>query len=278
MRVLDGQYVMLGVGREDLDITDKRRVLACLETVRPSVVLHAAAMTRVDACEQDSASAFHVNAEGARFVAEACARIGARLVYYSTDYVFGGRQMRPYLESDPPDPINAYGRSKLAGEQMVQDHCHGAAIMRIAWLYGLEGGNFVKTIIHHGRSQMAARAKGRAVERLRVVADQMGTPTWTDDIARQTALVIERQMSGVVHAVSHGEASWFDWAAAVLSNLGIEADLEACGAEAFWQIAKRPAYSALANGRLAEAGLDVMRPWRDSLADFCQHHREELAK
>lgn len=278
MRVLDGQYEMLGVGHHDLDITDRPRVLACLETVRPNVVLHAAAMTRVDACERDSASAFHVNAEGARSIAEACTHVGARLVYYSTDYVFDGRQKRPYVESDPPNPINAYGRSKLAGEQMVQNHCPDAAIMRVAWLYGLEGGSFVKTIIHHGRSQIAARARGQAVDRLRVVADQIGTPTLTEDIARQTALVIERQMTGIVHAVAHGEASWFDWATAVLSNLSVEAELEACGAEAYWQVAKRPAYSALTNSRLAEEGIDVMRPWRDALADFCQQHREELVK
>lgn len=276
MRGLDDRYVMLGADHGDLDITDHDRVMTVIGTIRPDIVLHAAAMTKVDACEQDSAAAFRVNADGTRYVADACGRVGARLVYFSTDYVFDGRKSSAYLEADAPNPLNVYGRSKLAGEQMAVQHCPDAAIMRVAWLYGAEGGSFVRTMLHHARLQMRARAQHHTGQPLRIVANQIGTPTWTEDVARQVAKVIEQDMNGVVHAVAHGEASWLDWATAIFKLAGLEVATEGCAANSFWHVAQRPARSVLQNGRLAAAGADIMRPWQEALADFLSRHREEL--
>jgi len=243
-----------------MDVTDRDAVFEYLGRFRPGVVIHAAAMTDVDGCEEKEDLAFRVNADGSRYVAEACREIGARLVMVSTDFVFGGDTDRPYREEDEPHPVSIYGRSKRAGEQAVLEILPEAAVARTAWLYGEWGrGNFVRSIL-------AAAEKGKA---LRVVDDQFGSPTFAADAAVAIHGIARRGGSGYFHAVNGGEASRYEFARAALDLAGRrETPIEAVSTAEYPLPAPRPARSTLAETRLETLGLPPLRHWRDALADF----------
>ena len=249
----------------DFDITDLEATVRHLRCVGPSAVIHCAAFADVDACESHHDQAYAVNSIGTRNVAIAARKVGARFIYISTDYVFEGTKPVPYVEFDEPNPRTVYGKSKLMGERYVQQQLHEYFIVRIAWLYGRTGRNFVKTILRLARGS----------EPLRVVNDQYGTPTWTIDVARQLQRLLETEAYGTYHATSQGSCSWYDFARAILEEAGIDAPVVPVATEEFPRPAPRPKNSVLDNLLLRIQGLDQMPPWRDSLSQFMAQVRCE---
>jgi dTDP-4-dehydrorhamnose reductase len=243
------------IGIEDADITDREATLAAVEEARPEVVLNCAAYTDVDGAERDPDMALAVNGDGARHLAEGAARAGAPLVYPSTDYVFDGEKRTPYVESDAPGPVSSYGSSKLAGEEATREASPRHLIVRTSWLFGVAGPNFVETIL---------RLAGERNE-LRVVDDQVGCPTYSQDLAGALLELVESGARGVHHVAGGGQGSWFDFARAIVESAGAECRVEPCTSEEFPRPARRPAYSVLRSERERPVELP---DWRDALERY----------
>jgi dTDP-4-dehydrorhamnose reductase len=248
--------------RAELDITDPVAVSAAV--AGHDVVVNAAAWTDVDAAESHEEAATAVNGDGVANLARACAATGARLIHLSTDYVFPGDATRPYPEDAPTDPINAYGRSKLAGERVIATLLPEAGyIVRTAWLYGRHGGNFVHTVLRLASER----------ENLAVVDDQRGQPTWSYALAGQLlgladAALAGRAAAGVYHGTASGETTWYGLARAVFALRGLDPDrIRPTTSALYPRPARRPAYSVLAHDRWSAAGLPALPDWRTSLAE-----------
>ncbi|GAA4789320.1 dTDP-4-dehydrorhamnose reductase [Streptomyces ziwulingensis] len=252
---------VVAAARADLDLTEPASLEEAFAAHRPDLVVNCAAYTAVDDAETDEARALETNGEGPRLLARTCAAHGARLIHFSTDYVFDGAgRAEPYPEDHPPAPRTAYGRTKLAGERAVLEELpDDSAVLRTAWLYGVHGRSFVRTMIE---------LEGRR-DTLDVVDDQRGQPTWSADVAARTAdlgPLVGRGATGVFHATSSGETTWYSLAREVFSLLGADPDrIRPTGGAAFARPAPRPAYSALAHGRWQEIGLPAPRDWRAAL-------------
>jgi len=254
--VLGRQHDVVGLDLPELDITSAEATRVIADT-RPAWVVHAAAWTDVDGCERDPERALLVNGEGTRRVAEACRAVGAGLVYLSTDYVFDGRKGAPYLEADPVSPLSAYARSKVAGEDAVRANAPRWAITRTAWLFGVSGKNFVKTIVE----------KAAAGGPLRVVDDQVGSPTYARDLAEAIAELVSRELSGIYHLTNAGSCSWCAFTRAILEEAGLAHVAVAPMTTAeLGRPAPRPALSVLANHAWVAAGMRPLRPWREALS------------
>ncbi|WP_447979755.1 dTDP-4-dehydrorhamnose reductase [Candidatus Nitrospira bockiana] len=259
--VLAGHELVLGV-RPAFDLLTAD-VEALIATSEPEVVIHAAAYTHVDKAEQEPDLAMAVNAAGTERVARAAQKVGARMIYVSTDYVFDGGKDAPYLESDDPHPLNWYGRSKLEGERRAQALCARTVIVRTSWVYGAHGANFVKTIIRLSKEQPA----------LRVVADQRGTPTHAGDLAVAIGRILERpDLSGITHATGAGDCTWYDFAVAIVSEIGAPVPVLPITTQEANRPAPRPAYSVLANRVLMQAGI-VLPDWKDALSRYVRDTR-----
>jgi len=244
-----------GRDHRGLDITDRQAVVKVVEEVRPSWVINAAAYNDVDAAEEASELAFAVNAAGAGYLAEAAARAGAEMVHISTDYVFDGRKGSPYSELDRADPLSVYGRSKYEGELQVQSAHPSACVLRTAWLYGEYGKNFVKAIL-------------KAAERggpLKVVADQVGSPTWTRHLAQAIGELIQTPARGLFHVANAGACSRFEFARAIVHG---RVEVQPISATDAARPAPRPANSALVSARWEAAGLQPLPDWESALADY----------
>jgi dTDP-4-dehydrorhamnose reductase len=256
LRALDGHDVT-GLGRADLDICDREAVRRALEGF--DVVINAAAYTNVDEAERDSSTADQVNHVGPSVLADACVDTGALLVQVSTDYVFDGTATVPYSEDAPTSPLNAYGRTKAAGECAVLSSGARAYVVRTSWLYGETGRNFVKTMIR-------LEATGDAVS---VVDDQHGSPTWSGHLAPGLVeLARSGAPSGIYHFTNAGSATWFQFARAIFEELGADPDrVKPISTADFPRPAPRPAYSVLAADRWLAAGLTKPAHWRDALQE-----------
>jgi dTDP-4-dehydrorhamnose reductase len=242
--------------RSELDITDQAAVDAAVPG--HDVVVNLAAWTDVDGAESAEEEAYLANAVGPAALARACARAGARLVQLSTDYVFDGAASTPYDEDAPTNPVNAYGRTKRAGERAVLElNTDASFVVRTSWLYGANGRSFVTTM---------ARLSGER-ETVDVVSDQHGQPTWTRDVARQVVNLMHSDAPpGIYHATSSGETTWFGLAAAVFEELGLDPGrVHAVDSTRFPRPAARPAYSVLGHGRWTEVGMRPLRGWREAL-------------
>ncbi len=266
--ILSQEYDVIGIDLNDADICDRTAISSVIERIRPHVVLHTAAYTDVDGCESDQERATAVNAVGTRNVALACKEVSAWMIYYSTDYVFDGFNDKPYTEADKTNPQTVYGKSKLAGEEAVLTKLEDAVIMRIAWVYGQYGKNFVRTMLKLGREQLRATQRGEIAEPLNIVDDQFGNPTWTVDVVRQTEAILESDIRGVVHATSDGEVSWFGLAKAVFEITDQSVLMRPCTTANYPLPAPRPRRSSLENARLKQLGLNLMRPYRAALQEF----------
>jgi dTDP-4-dehydrorhamnose reductase len=249
------QHEVHAFDHRSLDISDRQAVTTTVDRVRPAWVINAAAYNDVDAAEGDEERASAVNAAGAGYLAEAAAHAGAEIVHISTDYVFDGRKGAPYVETDRPDPLSVYGRSKYEGELRVLDSAASACVLRTAWLYGAQGKNFVKAIL-------AAAERGGP---LRVVADQVGSPTWTRHLADAISALIRSPARGLFHVANSGACSRFEFAQAIVGP-GIEVQ-PITSAEA-GRIAPRPGYSALASERWEATGFKPLPDWRTALREF----------
>jgi len=250
----------------NLEITDLQSVRGIFAAFSPDIVINTAAYVRVDDCESNSDTAYMVNALGARNVAVAAQESGAKLVHLSTDYVFGGEQRServPYTEFDTPVAINIYGKSKLAGEELVRYLCLKHFIVRTSGLYGVagssgKGGNFVETILRLGQER----------DELKVVNDQVFSPTYARDLATKIAQLVMTDYYGVFHVTNRGTCSWYEFAKEILKVAGLKTKIVPLTSDQYPQEAKRPGYSVLENLHLRLLSMDDMRPWQDAIVAY----------
>ena len=262
-RVLGDRFEILATDLPEADITDEAAIDHIIAKARPDAVIHCAAATAVDACEERVDFAFRLNARGSANVAAACHRHGVRLIAISTDYVFAGDAPRPYTEFDrPTGGATIYGQSKFAGEEQIRSLCPNHCICRISWLYGFGGPSFVHT--------MLKLADGKRPV-LKVVADQVGNPTSALAVAEHLALLLARPaLCGTFHLTCEGEASWADFAREIFRIAGRNQAVEGCTTEAFPRPAPRPKNSRLDKMGLRLAGLPPMPTWQDALKTFME--------
>ena len=263
-----GGETLVALTRAELDITDAPAVRAALVRHRPDCLINAAAYNRVDDAEAEPAAAFAANAGGVENLARAAANAGAVLVHFSTDYVFDGAKRAPYIETDAPNPLSLYARSKRAGEEAVQRYCEKYFLLRTCGLYGAagsrsKGGNFVERML-----RLAADGKP-----LRVVNDQVLTPTSTRDLAEKLLPLLRTRRYGLYHMTNTGECSWYDFAQETFRLAGVPAELEPVSTAAFAARARRPPYSVLDNAAYRAAGFADFRPWQEALADYLKQRR-----
>jgi dTDP-4-dehydrorhamnose reductase len=249
--------------RKDFDVTDHERVRAVLIDLRPDVILNTTAYHRVDDCETHAELAYRVNALAVLNLIRVANELNAVLVHISTDYVFDGKACVPYTETSEPFPLSIYANSKLAGELLVRTTAKKYFLIRTCGLYGTagsqgKGGNFVETM----------RAKARRGEPIKVVNDQIVTPTYTLDLAQQIARVVPTEHFGLFHMTNEGSCTWYEFARAVFELSGLEADLSPTTSDVYKAPAIRPKYSVLENARLKQFGMNEMRGWRDALAAY----------
>ncbi len=260
---------VIALTRERADLTRHETVRAALAESRPDVVVNCAAYNFVDRAETEPEAAFAVNAWGVRALARACHDLGCTLVHFSTDHVFGLDEGRstPYQVGDAPGPVSVYGLSKMAGEYLVRALCPRHLVIRTCGLYGVwgsggKGGNFVETML-----RMADQGKP-----LRVVHDQVCTPSYTSDVAAATVALIAADRPGLYHVTNAGSCSWHDFAAAIFELAGVRADLAPIGSRERGDPARRPAYSVLAPAEGVR-----LRPWREALAAYLEERRRGAA-
>ena len=262
------------------DITDRRSVLNVLSKMRPDVVIHTAAWTDVDGCELDEEKAYEINSEGTENMALACEENGSVLLYLSTDFVFDGKKKTPYKETDKARPISVYGDSKFVGEETIQRIWPKHFILRTSWLYGRNGKNFVDTII--GK---AAREK-----ELKVVEDQVGSPTYSKDLAKAIHILLSKIMHrgslptgrgagyGIYHVTNAGSVSWYEYAKAILRLAGSKTPVIPISSQELARPAKRPAMSVLDNSKFTGFTGYKMRPWSAALKDYIKKEENIYAK
>ncbi len=261
---------LIPLTHRDVDICEPVGLRETLRRHAPDVVLNTAAYHKVDECETNVEKTFAVNAYGVRDLALACKEAGCALLHMSTDYVFGGDRGRrtPYAEGDPPSPINVYGIAKLAGEYFVRYILERYWIVRSQWLYGVagasgKGGNFVELMLRLAR-------EGREIK---VVDDQTGSPTYTLDLARTLARLIQTPHYGLYHITNSGACTWYQFARKIWELAGLGPQAEPTTTAAFGAVATRPAYSVLDNAALRAVGLGPLRRWEDALAAYLEERR-----
>lgn len=247
----DAGFETIETDVESLDITNPVQTEAVLTEEKPEAVVHCAAYTNVNKAEDELETAMKINAGGTETLAKICAKADIPIVYISTDYVFDGTKKEPYLPYDKTNPINAYGLTKLKGEEAVQKNCKKFYIARTSWLYGLHGKNFVETMI-----SLADKPE------LKVVDDQIGCPTWTQELADGiTTLLKEEAPYGIYHICGSGKTSWYGFAKEIFELAGLNVNLIPCKSDEFPSPAKRPEYSVMYND-------NVCRPWKAALKDY----------
>jgi dTDP-4-dehydrorhamnose reductase len=263
-----GQDVLLELGRKNhqafgtdrtqLDITNEADVTTYINEVKPDVILHCAAYTNVDAAEENEDAAYQINAVGTEYLAKAAKLNGAKMLYISTDYVFDGTATEPYEVDEPTKPLGAYGRTKLAGEQLIQKHLDEFFIVRTAWVFGIYGNNFVKTMIRLGKER----------GEVGVVHDQVGSPTYTVDLARFMVELMETEKYGIYHATNSGICSWYEFAVEIFKQVDMKVTVNPLTSDQFPRPAARPKYSVLSKKMIEEQGLSPLRDWKEALASY----------
>ena len=264
---------LIGLVHADIEVTDESQVRSILSGIQPSLVINTSAFHRVDDCETEPLRALEVNGLGVKYLAEACRELGAVLMHFSTDYVFGGDADKPYTETDAALPISAYGISKVAGEQylrylMPEDHI----LIRSSGLYGAagasgKGGNFVEIMLRFAR-------EGRPIK---VVEDQVCAPTYTLDLAEAVLDIAAKGGRGTFHVTNAGKCSWYEFAEEIFNLVNLSPDLSPTTSAEYGAAANRPAYSVLENRRLQELGIHQPRPWQEALTDYLQLRGHRLA-
>ncbi len=259
-------HTPVGVDIDDMDITDAASVARVMNEVKPDAVIHCAAWTAVDAAEDaaNTEKVRRVNAEGTRNIAEACAALGSKMMYISTDYVFDGGGTRPWEPDDERHPLNVYGQTKYEGELAVEA-LPRHFIVRIAWVFGINGGNFIKTMLN----------KGKTVKTLRVVDDQVGSPTYTYDLSRLLVDMIETEKYGVYHATNEGFCSWYEFACEIFRQAALRdpadyADVKVLPVSSaeYPAKAKRPTNSRMSKEKLTQNGFERLPAWQDALGRY----------
>ncbi len=267
VKVFGKNHDVVGLSHEELDVTSREETSETVNTIKPDIVLHCAAFTDVDGCEKETEKAYRVNALGTRNVAAACEEIDSAMLYISTDYVFDGRKGRPYTEIDGVNPLSVYGASKLMGERFVMGLLRRYYIVRTSWLFGRNGKNFVKTVLR-------LATKSSEDEPLKIVDDQVGTPTYTKDLSEKILGLTENGFFGLYNITNSGHCSWCDFAAKILELSGINKKIIPIKSWELGRPAPRPAFSVLDNMLLSLEDLIPLRNWDEALKDYLS---EELA-
>jgi len=267
VRRFSPDHDVTGKDVDDFDITSQADCRDLISSVEPDCVINAAAYTDVDGCETDRETCFAVNAEGVKNVAICCRGRGIRIVHFSTDYVFDGTKRSPYREDDVTNPINVYGESKLQGERYLREFAEHFLLIRTAWLYGKHGTNFVRTIL----------GKARNGGTLEVVTDQVGSPTWTRDLAGAVRVLLEGGHEGIFHLTNRGKCSWFDYTLKILQYADIkDVEVRPITSDKLARKALRPAYSVLSSRRFSDLTYRTMRYWQIALNDFISENKAWL--
>ena len=266
-------YLVSGMDRASIDVADRFQVEECIGALDPSIVVNAAAYNQVDVAEQEPQAAFAVNALAVRNIAIACRQVGARLVHYSTDYVFDGTAGRPYTEQDAPRPLGAYGVSKLAGEHFAHAYLDNPLIIRTSAVFGPGGldtarGNFVETML-----RLASTGKP-----IRVVEDHFASPAYAPMLAARTADLVERGLDGLFNIGGGVPISWFDFARLIFAAAGLSPELRPTNEREYRTDARRPKFSALSNAKMESLGLAPMPPMEEAVQDYFIRRAKRTAK
>ncbi len=258
VKVLENEHELITTTSKILDITDKENTVDFIKENNPDVVVNCAAYTDVDGCEENVDLAFKVNGEGVKNLAIACNNIDCPLVHISTDYVFNGKNSRPWIEDDEVGPISVYGKSKLEGEVAIQEILDKYFIIRTAWLYGENGGNFPKTML-----DLASRHP-----ELTVVNDEVGCPTYTLDLAKAIKKLIVTEYYGIYHITNSDSCSWYDFANYIFEVADVTVEVTPVKAVEFARPAPRPSYSVLENKKWIENGFEPLRSYKEAIKDY----------
>lgn len=256
--VLNDKHELILTTSKTLDITDEEHTVEFIKENKPDIVINSAAYTDVDGCEENRKLAFSVNGEGVRNLAIGCREADCPLVHISTDYVFNGKNDTPWVEDDEIDPISVYGKSKLEGEQAIQEILDKFFIVRTAWLYGVNGGNFPKTMLELAKTH----------DELTVVYDEVGTPTYTPDLAEAIGKLIETDYYGIYHITNSGSCSWCEFAKYIFEIAGVDVKVTPVTASEFARPAPRPSYSVLNNKKWVDNGFEPLRSYKEAIKDY----------
>lgn len=258
LREILKNHELIATGFKELDIANEEKVIEFICKNSPEIVINAAAYTAVDDCETNYDDAYAVNAIGPRNLAIACNKIDIPLIHISTDYVFDGSKNTPLLEDDELGPQSAYGKTKLEGEKFIQENTEKYFILRTAWLYGVHGGNFVQTMLNLAKEH----------DKITVVNDQIGSPTFSYDLAKGISNLLNSEKYGIYHLTNEGECSWYEFAKDIFELSKIDLKLIPVSTEEFPRPAPRPHYSVLSNEKWIKAGFPPMRNYKEALNEY----------
>ena len=248
----------IGVGSDKMDITDRDSVEKIFEETKVDAVVHCAAYTSVDAAEDNKGLCMKVNVEGTKNIAKACKKIDAKMIYISTDYVFNGEGEKPWKPEDECAPLNVYGRSKYEGELAVEKYLDKYFIVRIAWVFGINGKNFVKTMLNLGETK----------DEINVVNDQFGSPTYTYDLSRLLVDMLETEKYGKYHATNEGVCTWYEFAKEIFRQAGLDMKINPVSSNEFPSKAKRPYNSRMSKDKLEKNGFVRLPSWENALKRY----------
>lgn len=255
---LADKHIVIAASSKILDITDKNKVLDYVKAIKPDIIINAAAYTDVDGCETNIEKAYAVNGEGVRNLSLACKENDIPLIHISTDYVFKGDSDTPRLETDELGPLSVYGKSKLEGEKAITEILDKYFILRTAWLYGYNGGNFPKTMLELAKNH----------DKLTVVYDEVGTPTYTPDLAKAIGELLDSDKYGIYHLTNSDYTSWYDFAKLIFEIAGMDVEVEPVTASEFARAASRPNYSVLSNEKWINSGFTPLRSYKEAIKDY----------
>ena len=258
------QIEAVGVDVEEMDITDPAQTETVIREAAPDAVIHCAAYTAVDAAEDNEELCREVNARGTENVARICGEMNIKMMYISTDYVFDGKGTRPWEPDDPRDPLNVYGQTKYEGELAVEKYVKKFFTVRIAWVFGVNGKNFIKTMLNLGKTH----------DKLTVVNDQTGSPTYTYDLARLLADMIQTDKYGRYHATNEGICTWYEFACEIFRQAGIDVEVAPVASDEYPSKAKRPENSRMSKKKLKENGFELLPSWQDALSRYLKESGE----
>lgn len=248
----------IGVDREEMDLMNNEAIRNFIMQVKPEAIIHCAAYTAVDKAEEEVEVCYQINAEAVKVIAECAKELEIKLIYISTDYVFDGTKEGEYVETDTPNPINVYGASKLKGEQYVQSLLTDYYIVRISWVFGVNGNNFIKTM----------RRLGTERDELNIIHDQVGSPTYTADLAPLLVEMIETDKYGIYHATNEGTCTWYEFANEIFKQSGIDVKTNPITTNQYPTAAKRPMNSRMSKAKLVESDFKLLPTWEKALQEY----------
>ncbi|WP_018663374.1 dTDP-4-dehydrorhamnose reductase [Heyndrickxia acidiproducens] len=257
---------MIGIGQKELDITKEKDVQTFIQELKPDAIVHCAAYTAVDQAEDQKEICWNVNVNGTKYLAEAAKEVNAKFMFISTDYVYKGEGTTPFVETDPADPINYYGYTKYESEKVVQSLLNDLFIVRISWVFGINGKNFIKTMLGLAETH----------DELNVVGDQIGSPTYTFDLAKLLLDMIQTDKYGIYQATNEGFCSWAEFAEEIFKQSGKQVKVNAITTEEYPTKAVRPKNSRMSKQKLVDNGFKPLRPWKEALAHYLNELKIEV--